>query len=61
MDPILLAGNALSIEGRQESKGNFLLVYDCLSVIGIVLVAVCSVISLAMVSIIGEAVIVPLK
>ena len=36
------------------------MIYDCLSVIGIILVAICSVISLAMVSIIGKAVIGPL-
>ena len=61
LDPILLTLNAESIEGRQESKNNFLLVYNCLSVIDIMLVAVYSVISLAIVSIIGKAVIEPLK
>ena len=48
LDPILLVDTALSIEGRQESKNNFLLVYNCLSVIDIILVAIYSVISLAM-------------
>ena len=61
LDPILLTDNALSTEGRHESKNNFLLVYNCPSVIDIILVAIYSVISLAMVSIIGKAVIEPLK
>jgi hypothetical protein len=40
---------------------SFLLVYNCPSVIEIILVAIYSVISLAIVSIIGKAVIEPLK
>ena len=53
LDPILLTLNAESIERRQESKNNFLLVYNCLSVIDIMLVAVYSVISLAIVQPVG--------
>jgi hypothetical protein len=60
-DPILVTDNALSIEGRQESKNSFLLVYNCPSVIDIILVAIYSVISLAMVSIIGNPVIEPFQ
>ena len=60
LDPIRLTDNAESIEGRQESKNNFLLVYNCPSVILIILVAIYSVISEPIVSIIGKAVIEPL-
>lgn len=57
--PIRGAGNPESVGGRSPSKSGLLLRCDCLSVVLMALVAMNSVVSLLLVSVVGVAVIDP--